>query len=73
MKRRKLNKRGKILITSLTIMLSVVIYVLMAILGEKAQNSIFHQVGLFCGWIWLLFGQIGVYIMIWESEVKVYE
>lgn len=70
MKKRRLNKRGKILVTSLTIMLSVVIYVLMAILGGKAQNNIFYLAGLLCGWIWLLFGQIGVYFMIWESEVQ---
>ena len=71
--KRRLNKRGKILVTSLTIMLSVVIYVLMVILGEKGQNSIFHLIGLFCGWCWLLFGQIGVYLMVWESEVSIYE
>lgn len=70
MKKRKLNTRGKILITSLTIMLSVVIYVLMAILGEKGQESIFYQVILFCGYTWLFFGQIGVFFATWGKEVE---
>lgn len=70
MKRRKLNKRGKILLTSLTIMLSVVIYVLMAILGAKGQDSIFYQVIFFCGYTWLVLGQFGVYFMIWGNEVS---
>lgn len=73
MKRKKLNKRGKILFTSLTIMLSVVIYVLMVVLGEKAQDSIFYQVVALCGWGWLIIGQIMAYCMIWGNEVIIYE
>lgn len=71
--KRRLNKKGKILVASLTIMLSVVIYVLMAILGEKGQDSIFNQVILFCGWIWLFIGQIMVYVMVWGKEVDMNE
>lgn len=70
MKRRKLNKRGKILLTSLTIMLSVVIYVLMVILGEKGQDSIFTLVALFSGWSWLLLLQPSIYFAIWKDEVN---
>lgn len=70
MKRRKLNKRGKKLLTSLTIMLSVVIYVLMAILGAKGQDSIFYQVAFFVGYGWLFLGQIAVLFMIWGNEVN---
>ena len=66
---KKLNKKGKILVTSLTFMLSVVIYVLMAKLGELASNNGIYQLAFICGWVWLLFGQIGAYIMIWgEGE-----
>jgi hypothetical protein len=64
--KKRLNKKGKVLVTSLTFMLSVVIYVLMAILGAKGQTNIFYQVVLVCGWIWMLFGQISVYMMVWE-------
>lgn len=64
--KRRLNFKGRVLVTSLTIMLSVVIYVLIAYFGQFASNSIFIQLGLFCGWIWVLFGQFGAYMLIWE-------
>lgn len=65
----RLNLKGKVVFTSLTIMLSVVIYVLMAKLGELASNNDIYQLVFICGWLWLLFGQIGVYVMIWgEGE-----
>lgn len=68
--KRRLNKRGKVLVTSLTVMLSVVIYVLVAFLGAKGQGSIFSQVGLVCGWLWLFVGQTTVYCMVWEREMN---
>lgn len=64
--KRRLNLKGKVLVTSLTIMLSVVIYVLMGFLGELMSDNGFIQLGIVCGWIWLLFGQFGVYMMVWE-------
>lgn len=70
MKKRRLNKRGKIALTILTILASAVIYVLMAVLGEKGQINIFYQLALICGYIWLFFGQFGVYYFIWYSEVR---
>lgn len=70
MKKRRLNKRGKILATSLTFTLSVVIYVLMAILGAKGQDNIFYQVTFFAGYGWLFLGQIAVLFMIWGNEVS---
>lgn len=62
----KLNKRGKVLVTTLTIMLSVVIYVLMGFLGALMSENGFIQLVMVCGWIWLLFGQFGAYMLIWE-------
>ena len=67
MKKRRLKKWVKILLTILTILASAVIYVLMAILGAKGQNSIFYQVIFFCGYTWLILGQFGVYYAIWEN------
>lgn len=64
--KRKLNLKGKVLVTSLTIMLSVVIYVLVAFTGAFGSGSIIAQLGLIFAWIWLLFGQFGVYALIWE-------
>ena len=65
--KRRLNLKGKVLVTSLTIMLSVVIYVFMGFLGELMSDNGFIQLGMVCGWIWLLFGQFGVYMMVWEQ------
>ena len=62
----KLNLKGKVVFTSLTIMLSVVIYVLVAFTGVFGSGSIIAQVGLLFAWIWLLFGQFGAYALIWE-------
>lgn len=67
MKKRRLKKWVKILLTILTILASAVIYVLMAILGAKGQSSIFYQVIFFCGYTWLILGQFGVYYAIWEN------
>lgn len=64
--KRRLNKKGKVVLTSLTIMLSVVIYVLVAFTGVFQGNSGIVQLGLVFAWIWLLFGQFGVYALIWE-------
>lgn len=70
MKKRRLNKRGKIALTILTILASAVIYVLMVILGEKEQESIFTLVALFSGWSWLLLLQPSIYFAIWKDEVN---
>jgi hypothetical protein len=64
--KRRLNLKGKVLVTSLTIMLSVVIYVLMGFLGGLTSDNGFIQLGLVCGWFWLLFGQLGAYMLIWK-------
>lgn len=70
MKKRILNKRGKFALTILTILASAIIYVLMAVLGEKAQDNIFYQLILFCGYTWLFLGQMGIYFIIWGGEVN---
>lgn len=70
MKKRRLNKRGKIVLTILIILISAVIYVLMAKFGVKAQESTIALVGIVCAWIWLILGQFGVYYFIWDSEVR---
>lgn len=65
--KRRLNKRGKVLVTTLTVILSAVIYVLMAYIGTKATDGIIYQVMLFCGWIWLILGQMSVYVLVWGN------
>lgn len=70
MKKRRLKKWVKISLTIMTILASAVIYVLMAFLGTKGQNSIIGLGTLICGWIWLFLGQFGAYYFIWESEMN---
>lgn len=67
MKKRRLRKWVKILLTIMTLVLSVIIYVLTAKFGAKAQESIIALVCIVCAWIWLILGQFGVYYFIWED------
>ncbi len=64
---RRLNKKGKILITIITILISAVIYVLTAKLGVFAKNNIFILFIVVCGWIWLILGQTSVLALVWED------
>lgn len=64
--KRRLNLKGKVLVTSLTFMLSVVIYVLVAFTGVFSQIGVIGQLGLILAWIWLTIGQFGAYALIWE-------
>lgn len=68
--KRRLNKKGKLVITLLSLLVNLVIYVLMAKFGEFAQYSIFIQFVFIMGWIWLLVGQFWLYFIIWEDSVK---
>ena len=70
MKRKRLNKRGKKLVSLIIVLISAVIYILMAKLGAKAVDGIIYQVALISGWFWLLLGQFGVFYIVWECEVE---
>lgn len=65
--KRRLNRRGRVLITILTILLSAVIYIFMGHLGELQVNNIFYQLTLLLGWGWLFLGQFGAIVCIWEK------
>ncbi|MBQ7798759.1 MAG: hypothetical protein IJ371_06530 [Clostridia bacterium] len=67
MKKRRLKKWVKILLTIITIIISARIYIFTAEFGGKAEESIFYLVTIITSWIWLLFAQFGVYYFIWES------
>ena len=64
MRKRKLNKKGKILFTILTTILSAIVYYLMIALSKNIDNDIYKLI-IIAGWIWLLVGQIIVYSNIW--------
>ena len=66
MKKRKLTKTGKVVFTSTTIILSVIIYHLMGILGAFASESIIYLLAVILGWSWLIIGQVVVIDLIWE-------
>lgn len=63
--KRRLNKRGKILFTIITILISAVIYILTAKLGGFAKDSIFILIFTVFGWSWLILGQMSVFYMLW--------
>ena len=64
MRKRKLNKKGKILFTILTTILSAIVYYLMIALSKNIDNNVYELI-IVAGWIWLLVGQIIVYSNIW--------
>lgn len=64
MRKRKLNKKGKILFTILTTILSSIVYYLMIALSKNIDNNVYKLI-IVAGWIWLLVGQIIVYSNIW--------
>lgn len=64
MRKRKLNKKGKILFTILTAILSAIVYYLMIALSKNIDNNVCKLI-IVIGWIWLLVGQIIVYSNIW--------
>ena len=64
MRKRKLNKKGKILFTILTTILSAIVYYLMIALSKNIDNNVYKLI-IVAGWIWLLVGQTIVYSNIW--------
>lgn len=65
--KRRLNKKGKILFTTLTILISAIIYVLTGKLGQLASTNIFYQLATILAWIWLVLGQFTVLYFINED------
>lgn len=67
MKKRRLKKWVKVLLTIITIIISARIYIFTAEFGGKTEESIFYLATIITSWIWLLFAQFGAYYFIWES------
>lgn len=63
----KLNRRGKTLLTIIVALISLFVYTKTGIWGALAQDSTFYQAVSFLAWVWLVFGQISVYALIWED------
>lgn len=68
MKKLRLKKWVKVVLTILVILVSFKIYAEMGQIQTKAVSSINYQVIAVLGWIWLIIGQIMVYMKLWERN-----
>lgn len=67
MKRLKLRKWVKQVITIILLAIAVIIYQLLGIKGVNAGKNIISDVMLCLGWFWLIIGQIAVLYILWEN------
>lgn len=65
--KRRLNKKGKVLVTALIIILTVVIYNLVAVTDTFSSGSIIAQAGLLLSSMWLYFGWFGAIALTWSE------
>ena len=68
MKKYRLTKFSRVIITLMVILLSIFIHHLMADFGAKLQNNINYLPLVVLGWIWLILGQFGAFYKIWEVK-----
>lgn len=68
MKKYRLTKVSRIIITLMVILLSIFIHHLMGDFGVKLQSNINYLPLVVLGWIWLLLGQFGVFYKVWEVK-----
>lgn len=68
MKKYRLTKVSRIIITLMVILLSIFIHHLMGDFGTKLQSNINYLPLVVLGWIWLLLGQFGVFYKVWEVK-----
>lgn len=66
MKKRKLKKWVKVILTMLIMILSLMIYSKIGELGILAQNNDFYLLVCAISWVWLMAGQFTTYNLIWE-------
>ncbi len=65
-KKLKLKRWVKVIITGLIIGAGVVIYSGLKTLGSEASTSDFAGTLCIVGWFYLVFGQLGILVCIWE-------
>lgn len=66
MKKRKLKRWVKILLTVVTLIFSFVIYIHLGRWGELAQNDIFYLTICISGWFWIFLIQFLAIESIWR-------
>lgn len=67
MKKRRLNKLGKTVVTILVLILSILVYSSTSFVGSLAQNSDIWLLICCAEWFYLFFIQFGLYVLIWEK------
>ena len=67
MKKLKLKKWVKVVISLIIIEIGILIYSQTGKLGELAQNNAFYLLLCIMSWIWLIFGSAGSMYCIWEK------
>lgn len=67
MKKLRLKRWVKVVITLLIILVSVKIYTEMGHISTKDVSSIKYQVTMISGWTWLVLGQSACIMTLWED------
>ena len=67
MKKRKLKKGVKAVITVILLLFSAWVYSKCSILGHLAQSSDFYEALTIMAWMWLFFGLASVLMLLWEE------
>lgn len=68
MKKYRLTKVSRVIITLMVVLLSTFIHHLMGDFGAKLQSNINYLPLVVLGWIWLFCGQFGVFYALWEEN-----
>lgn len=66
MKRLKLRKGAKVVLTIVLVVLSIVVYSNLGAWGEMAQTNRFYEMITMLGWGWMI-AQVFAYNSIWEN------
>lgn len=68
--RKHKESKLKIALTIEILVVSFIIYVLVAQFGELATKGIIYQLTLIYGWLWLFFGQFGMLYYVWVGQYE---
>lgn len=63
---KKLRKWVKVVLTTLLLILSLIIYIKLDYWGFLARSSNFYMLVSIIGWLWLIVGQMVIYSRIWR-------
>lgn len=67
MRKIKLKNKGKVVLTIILLIISVIIYLNVGKLGDLAQTHLGYQLICLGAWFWLIVGQMVALACIWEG------